>query len=53
MFAGTAEGQILSPTLSTRAQICGIPGVVVVQKKRALNQTKSGWFDTSTFDDWF
>ena len=40
VFAETAEDQILPPTLSTRAQICEVPGVVVVQKKRALTEQK-------------
>ena len=40
IFAGTAEGQILPPTLSIRAQICGVPGVVVVQKEHALTKQK-------------
>ena len=44
---GLQKARFCPLTLSTRAQICGVP------KGTRFNQTKSGWFDASTFDDWF
>ena len=53
MFAGTAEGQILPPYIVYKSTNLWGSWCRDGPKGMRFNRIKSGWFDASTFDDWF
>ena len=53
MFTGTAEGQILPPYIVHKSTNLWGSWCRGGSKVTCFNQTKSGWFDASTFNDWF
>lgn len=53
MFCGNAEGRILPPYMVYKAEHLWKRWCMGGLKGARFNRTKSGWFDSCTFQDWF
>ena len=53
MFAGTASGELLSPYVVYKADNLWTTWTEGGPPGTRYNRTKSGWFDSCTFADWF
>lgn len=53
MFAGSAEGVLLAPYVVYKAENLWSTWTENGPPNTCYNRSKSGWFDTCTFEDWF
>ncbi|XP_060804831.1 uncharacterized protein LOC132904249 [Amyelois transitella] len=53
MFAGTANGSVMPPYVVYKAESLWCQWVEGGPENARFNRTKSGWFDSTTFLDWF
>lgn len=53
MFGGTADGNVLPPYVVYKSEALWSQWVEGGPDEARYNRTKSGWFDSSTFFDWF
>lgn len=53
MFAATASGEVLPPYIVYKAERIYDQWCIGGPKNARYNRTKSGWFDSFCFEDWF
>ena len=53
MFSGSADGSLFPPYTVYKAEHLYTPWVEGGPKGARYNRSKSGWFDTECFEDWF
>lgn len=53
MFCGNAEGKLLAPYVVYKAENMWTTWTENGPEKTRYNRSKSGWFDSITFEDWF
>ena len=53
MFAGTASGTLLNPYVVYKSVNMYEQGCDGGRDAVMYNRSKSGWFDSNCFDDWF
>lgn len=53
MFAGSASGELMPPYVVYKAEHLWDTWTLYGPKNCYYNRTSSGWFDNTTFEDWF